>query len=410
MKLQQIDEVTFVKLRDEILGGDLSSTHLVKGLDWKLLERVKRGEDVLNGEKKEEDGAEGEEVDVDEEFDDLERMDVQAVKKEETKKKGEMAPLIPGKKRNRDQILAELKATRKAAQEAKGPSLGAKFKKVGERRTETRIERDSKGRETLITVDEHGNEKRKVRKIQIEPEVEKSHGLEMPDKDAKPLGMVVPEVPKVEYEEEDMDIFEDAGDDYDPLAGLEEEDDESEAEEGEVAEEGKAEKAEAPTEKKPGTGSMAPPPNPTQLAAPRNYFGDSTVEAGLEPSGPLALQDPTILAALKKASTLDPLTKELESEEEAAKAAKRKKMLQPDDRDAQDMDMGFGSSRFADEEDSEEKKMKLSEWGGGGDDDGEGGKGDGKGKRKRGPKKRKGDGNSAADVMKVLEKRKAVGS
>jgi hypothetical protein len=81
-------------------------------------------------------------------------------------------------------------------------------------------------------------------------------------------------------------------------------------------------------------------------------------------------------------------------------------MLQQDDRDAQDMDMGFGSSRFADEEDFEEKKVKLSEWGGKDDDD-EGGKGDAKGKRKRGPKKRKGDVNSAADVMRVLERRKA---
>src|SRR4051794_27934097 len=40
MKLQQIDQSTFEKLRDEIgVGGDASSTHLVKGLDWKLLER-----------------------------------------------------------------------------------------------------------------------------------------------------------------------------------------------------------------------------------------------------------------------------------------------------------------------------------------------------------------------------------
>ena len=71
--------------------------------------------------------------------------------------------------------------------------------------------------------------------------------------------------------------------------------------------------------------------------------------------------------------------------------------------------MGFGSSRFADEEDFEEKKVKLSEWGKGGDDDGEE-VGKGKEKRKRGPKKRKGDSNSAADVMKVLERRKASGS
>jgi hypothetical protein len=421
MKLQQIDEATFVQLRDEILGGDVESTHLVKGLDWKLLERVKRGEDVLNGDKNKREGGdgdgeeerEGEDVDLDEEFEKLEDREVKVVEKEKAVKKGEMAPpgLIPGKKRNRDQILAELKAARKAAQEAKGPSLGAKFKKVGERRAESRIERDGKGREVLITVDENGNEKRKVRKVQTEPESKKDNGLLMPDKDAKPLGMEVPEIPKVDEEEEDMDIFADAGDDYDPLADLGIEDDDSDAEEGEVAggpEEKKSEEKKNP-EKKPEPGSMAPPPRPIQPAAPRNYFGDSKPAEPEESKAPTAFSDPTILAAIKKASTLNPLAQEAESSEEAAKEARRKKMLQQDDRDAQDLDMGFGSSRFEDEEDFEEKKIKLSEWGG--KDDGEGGgRGEGKAKRKRGPKKRKGDANNAADVMKVLEQRKAAGS
>lgn len=409
MKLQQIDEATFVKLRDEILGGDVASTHLVKGLDWKLLERVRRGEDVLSAEQNEDKEEEEDAVDVDEAFDELENIEVQAVKRQETKKKGEMAPpsLIPGKKRNRDQILAELKAARKAAQEAKGPSLGTKFKKVGDRRSESRIERDKKGREVLITVDEHGNEKRKVRRVQVEPEVEKGHRLLMPDKDAAPLGMVVPEAPKVE-EEEVIDIFDGAGDDYDPLAGLQEDDDDSDAEEGEVSEDLKN-KIEEPIERKSEVGSMAPPPRPKQPAASRNYFGDSKPEATPTPTVPVALQDPTIMAALKKASTLNPIAKEAESAEEAAKEAKRRKMIQQDDRDMDDMDMGFGNSRFADEEDFDDKKVKLSEWGG--DDEGEeGGKGDGKGKRKRGAKKRKGDGNNAADVLKVLERRKAAGT
>jgi hypothetical protein len=87
MKLQQIDEETFIKLRDEILGGDVSSTHLVKGLDWKLLERVRRGEDVLNGDRKDESGADGEggnedaEVDLDEEFERLEDKEIKALDK-----------------------------------------------------------------------------------------------------------------------------------------------------------------------------------------------------------------------------------------------------------------------------------------------------------------------------------------
>lgn len=402
MKLQQIDEETFIKLREEILGDDVKDrAKLVKGLDWGLLERVRRGEvgveDVLEGAEKKGAESDDEGEDVDDEFERLEEREVEAVVKEREKKKGEMAPpALTGKKRNRDQILADMKAARQAAKEAAAPSLGAKFKKVGQRRAESRIERDGKGREVLITVDEHGNEKRKVRKIQEpEPAIEKGHGLLMPDKDVKPLGMEVPDIPKVEEEEDDMDIFDGVGDEYDPLAGLSEDDSDVEKEDGEVEE-----------IKKPAAGSMAPPPKPT---ASRNYFNEPSKPAPPDESKPAALSDPTILAALRKASSLNLPSSEPSNAEEAAKEARRKKMLERDDRDSQDMDMGFGSSRFADEEDFEEKKIKLSEWGKGGDDDGEDG-GKGKEKRKRGPKKRKGDSNSAADVMKVLERRKATGS
>jgi hypothetical protein len=416
MKLQQIDEATFIKLREEILGSEvgLQRAGLVKGLDRSLLERARRGEigvmDVLEGKSNKPEGPEEEEVDVvdvDDEFDKLEDQEVEAVVKEKTAKKGEMAPpSLTGKKRNRNQILADLKAARLAAKEAAQPSLGSRFKKVGAPRTESRIEIDSKGRQVLITVDENGKEKRKVRKVQpqSEPVVEKGHGLLMPDKDVTPLGMEVPDIPKApEVEDEDVNIFDDAGDDYDPLAGLEGSDSDEDQEDGEVldSEEKNPKSEEAPS--KPEAGSMAPPPRPSQ---PRNYFGTSESKPE-ESTAPKGLSDPTLLAALKKASTINPIAKEAENAEEAAKEARRKKMLQADDRDAQDMDMGFGSSRFGDEEDFEEKRVKLSEWGGkGGDDDDEGGKGEGKSKRKRGPKKRKGDANSAADVMKVLERRK----
>ncbi|KUJ18575.1 uncharacterized protein LY89DRAFT_642948 [Mollisia scopiformis] len=414
MKLQQIDEETFVKLREEILGDDVGAERagLVKGLDWSLLERVRRGEvdvgDVLEPKAKpaaEEQVDEGEEVgngeDMDDEFEKLEDKEVEAVVHEKAKKKGEMAPpALTGKKRNRDQILAGMKAARQAAKEAAQPSLGSRFKKVGEKRAESRIERDSKGREVLITIDEDGNEKRKVRKLQLvekEPE-EKGKGLLMPDKDAKPLGMEVPDVPPA-VEEEDIDIFDDVGDDYDPLAGLDEDASEEQGEDGEVTE---TTKSEPETKSEPG--SMGPPPRPKPAA--RNYFGNSKSSAEEDGSKPAALSDPVFMAALKKASSLTPIEKASKSEEELTKEARRKKMLQQDDRDAQDMDMGFGSSRFEDEEDFEEKKVKLSVWGGG-DDDGDDEKGEGEGKRKRGPKKRKGDSNSAADVLKVMERRKA---
>lgn len=410
MKLQQIDEETFIQLRDEILGGDVSRTHLVKGLDWKLLERIKRGEDVLNSNRQEERDSEGgldAEVNLDEEFEKLEDREVKAVDKAKTTKKGEMAPLdmIPGKKRNRDQILAELKASRKAAQEAKGQSLGSRFKKVGERRIETRIERDEKGREVLITVDENGNEKRKVRKVLMEPEAEKGRGLLMPDKDVKPLGMVVPDAPKAVVEEEDTDIFDDVGDDYDPLAGIGEDEDNSDEEGGEVSRD--STKKESP--KKPELGNMGPPSRPALPTTSRNYFASHAEPA--ETKAPKALSDdPTIRAAIKRASMLNPLGREAENVEEAARQARLKKMLQQDDRDAQDIDIGFGSSRFEDEEDFQEKQVKLSAWRGMDDNEEDRVKGEGKGKRKRGPKKRKGDANNVEDVMRVIEGRKASGS
>ncbi|KAG0650764.1 hypothetical protein D0Z07_2333 [Hyphodiscus hymeniophilus] len=394
MKEKQIDFPTFVKLRNEILSEE-GGKAMGKGLNFKL------EEDIMSV------GQGSEEIteDVDDEFEELEGREVKAVEKEQATKKGQMAPpsLIPGKKRNRDQILAEMKAARQAAKEAAGPSLGSKFKKLGERSATSRIETDSKGREVLITTDENGNEKRRVRKIQIDPELEKRNELLVPDKDAKPLGMEVPEIPKpAEEEDDDMNIFDDAGDDYDPLAGLGDDNEDSD-EEGEVPPSKLAE------EEEPELRSMAPPPRPSQPSAPRNYFGDSKIEEATE-SRSKASQDPVLLAAIKKASTLNPIVKEAENAEEAAKEARRKKMLQQDDRDAQDMDMGFGSSRFEDEADFDDKKVKLSEWGSRGDDDDneDGGKGDGKSKRKRGPKKRKGDGNNAADVMKVLERRKAA--
>ena len=391
MKLQQIDQATFEKLRDEIVGGDVGSVHLVKGLDYKLLERVRKGEDVLNGVVKEAE-PETDDVDVEEELEALQDRDVAPVAKEKAVKKGEMAPpsLVSGKKRNRDQILAEMKAARMAAKEKAAPSLGAKFKKVGASATGSRIERDSKGREVLITVDEDGNEKRKVRKVQPDQVEEKGHGLLMPDKDAIPLGMEVPEIPKVtEEEEEDIDIFEDAGDDYDPLAGLEEDNDsdaEDDAAPTTTDKEGPDISKSSTSEKTASDTPSMPPP-----ARPRNYFGDSKEPTTTSPppsTSAKAMSDPTILAALKKASSLHALAAlDTANSEEAAREARRKKMLQMDDRDSADLDMGFGSSRFEDEEDFEEKRVKLSEWGA---EDGDGAGKGGKGKRKTGAEEEEG--------------------
>ncbi|KAL2685274.1 hypothetical protein Neosp_006371 [[Neocosmospora] mangrovei] len=423
LKDEEIDQETFEKRRFEIAGGDLGSTHLVKGLDFKLLEKIRRGDDIY-GEKKEEPEQEAEpELDVDDEFDQLEEQEVQAVAKEKTeKKKGQLSTvsLAPGKKRTRDQILADLKASREAAK-AQENALGDRFKKIGaKQKAGSRIERDSKGREVLIIVDEDGHEKRKVRKIQpgADKEAEAGRaGLLMPDKDAKPLGMEVPEQyqKKAEpEEEEDVDIFEGVGDDYDPLAGMDGSDSDSDADDekskkkkgGEDEEEGEV-----------ADNSMPPPPKPQAPAAPRNYFqGAKTGLVSEEQSKAPSMSDPAIMAAIKRAAAINPIKKDKgdadsdeEDQDEDARAKamdeRRKKLLQMADRDDEDLDMGFGTSRFADEEDFDDSKVKLSNWGED-DDDGEGKARGGSSKRKRGPKKRKGDANSAADVLRVMEQRK----
>lgn len=434
MRLGQIDRATFEALRDQITGGDVGATHLVKGLDWKLLERVRRGEDVLGGGRPEAKGKE-EGPDVDEEFEKLEEREIAPVVKEKAEKKGEMAPPPPvaGVKRSRDAILAELKAQRKAAAEAKmaaQPQLGAKFRRVGEKKETSRIERDEKGREVLITIDAEGNVKRKVRKAKMEdPQV--PAGLLMPDKDAVPLGMEVPEIPVAPVQDEDDDIFEGVGTAYDPLAGLDEDDSASEAEDGEVDAPPEDEPPPQPSKKEEAFPSpsespfaspptdMPPPPIPSKpAAAPRNYFG-TTTPSTIEETKYDVSKDPTILAALQKARKIDTssfstgsatTSHEETDEEREARLKRRAAMLASSDRDLEDMDLGFGSSRFGDAEDAEDGgKIKLSKWKGAGaddeDEDGEGGERGGK-KRKRGAKKRKGDKNSAADVMKVIEKRK----
>jgi hypothetical protein len=410
----------------------LESTHLVKGLDFKLLERIRRGEDVYGTNKKDSAADEPQdepEGDVDDAFDELEHQKVEAVVKDKAeKKKGQLSTvsLAPGKKRTRDQILAELKASRAAAKAQKESALGSRFRKINEQKKPgSRIERDSKGREVLIIVDEDGHEKRKVRRVQptdgdAEPA---NNGLLMPDKDAKPLGMEIPEQyrKKEEPEEdEDVDIFDDVGDDYDPLAGMDADsdtDDEAEKDKSKAEDKPQPEEdgepgeiSEAEAEKK----AMPPPPKPVTAAPSRNYFKDA--KTGLiseEASKAPSMSDPAIMAAIKRAAALNPVGRghgddeeddDADAKEKKAREERRKKMLSTVDRDEEDMDMGFGTSRFEDEQDFDESKVKLSSWGD--EDGGEGGSRGGQGKRKRGPKKRKGDGNNAADVLRVMEQRK----
>ncbi len=419
-KNEEIDQDTYERLRDEIAGGDLESTHLVKGLDFKLLKKIRQGEDVWDDSSKSKDEEQGTEepksepeLETDDELDRLEATEIQTVEREKTpKKKGQFATtnLNPSQKRSRNQILAELKASREAAKAKEQSALGSKFKKIGAKKTPgTRIERDGKGREVMIIVDEDGHERRKVRKIdtRAEKEMEREREAFVPDKNAEVLGMEVPEFYRKQQLEKELQLeeagkelkmFDDVDSDYDPLAGLEGgSDDETDSSDDE---DHSKDKEDADRDSK----AMAPPPRP---AGPKNYFKDS--KSGLtseETYKAPSMDDPSFIAGLRKARALSAHEKSEEEQKAAEREARLKKLLQDSNRDDEDLDMGFGTNRMEDEAELEDTEVKLSTWGE--DDDGEGGAGEGgeKSKRKRGNKKRKGDKNSFADVMSAMQRSK----
>ncbi|KAK3068927.1 hypothetical protein LTR53_013126 [Teratosphaeriaceae sp. CCFEE 6253] len=442
MKLGQISMEMFEGLRDQITGGEASSTHLVKGLDRQLLERVKRGEDVLGvggGEKT----AVAEPVpDVDEELDKLGEQEVVTVQREKAKKGSMASPSLAGKKRNRDEIMAEMKAQREAAARAKAaPQLDARWRKVGEKE-KSRVEIDSKGREVIITVDEDGVVKKKVRKV---PSQDPEIALDMPDASRAILGAdsIVPEAisQPTPLVEDDEDIFDGVGTAYNPL-GDEPDDVDDSGEESDVNDDvlplqqslkppdepsapktertesddqsDESEPHELPAEPPEVSDEPAPKPESVRrsyFAAPSATVDESSIDhfAGIQNVIKKAAQ----LGQSKEPSDEDDDAREGETAEAHQTRLKRRtQMLARQDRDLDDMDMGFGGSRVEDEADGDEEggaKIKLSEWkeGGKGGDGGdeEGGKG-GREKKKRKPKKRKGDANSAADIMRVMEGRK----
>ncbi|PYI36540.1 hypothetical protein BP00DRAFT_483370 [Aspergillus indologenus CBS 114.80] len=436
VKLGQIDQGTFEGLIREMgVGGDLGSTHMVKGLDWELLRRVRQGEDVsVTVTRKGEGEGEGDQKvgDVDDELDQVlgeEEVGVDglpsAPKEQKVKKKGVMAPpplssrleqVEPGVPRSRDEILRQLKASRAAAaaaaeaeaeveeQRPVEPALGDRFKRIGsESKVEKKrwIEQDETGRrkEILQITDAQGKVKRKVRWL------DKPGEAPAPAPAAKPLGMEVPaefaaKAAPAPAEEEDDDIFAGVGADYNPLADLGDEDDSSssdESDDGEVARKKSVTTDTAPAE---ATADMEKTPVEDATGRPRNYFATSTTEEvpEIDRSNPLA-KDATLLAALKRAAALrqsEETAGEGEEDVDAETALRRKKFLEEARRrealDAMDMDMGFGGSRVGDEEDDEEVVLEGESRGGK--------------KRKRGPKKKKGDKNSASDVLRVMEGRK----
>lgn len=426
MKLGQIDRDMFEKLVQDITGGDITATHLVKGLDRRLLERVRKGEDVFEQPELDDDDTE-QAADVEDEFDELAERDLGSIVREKCEKKGEVAPPQPvaGVKRSRADILAELKRQREEAaaaaaaeHEKRFPSLGKGFRKINERGETSRIEMDKQGREVLIITDAQGKEKRKVRKQKAqEPLHQVRYDI---DDENKPINTHnLPPAKEKQEDSEDDDIFEGVGSNYNPLAALDSEGESSE-EEGEAENTAASPEKERTTPKDQDTNDDDPDLPSAKLTASahdpppkRNYFASGkalTSGESIQPSES-STADATFRAALQKVRTLDPnssLINDADSEESRLKARLAK--LTASDRDMEDMDMGFGASRFDDAEDMEREgeKVKFSEWkgiGGAEDGDGEDGAKSAK-KRKRGPKKKKGDKNSATDVLMAMERQK----
>ncbi|SMQ51703.1 unnamed protein product [Zymoseptoria tritici ST99CH_3D7] len=422
VRLGQLPYETFEALRDKIVGGDVSSTHLVKGLDFKLLERVRRGENVLDTDASKEEAEEEEAtVDVDEELEKLQAQKIETAKREKTEKKGIMAPPpVVGVKRSRDEIMAELKAQRKAAAEAKAAAAptfdDGRWKKIGQPE-KPKIELDHKGREVITTVDKDGKVKKKVRKVAVESNAAVQSTGSMPHASKAVLGadFALPQLkPEEPAEDDDEDIFAGAGTEYNPLGDMDDDDGDSDEDaDDDSTVVAKLTPKPAPRKEESEFSTSAQVASET-IAKPRNYFGDKPTETDEAKDRFKGIEN-----VLKKASQLGASAaatdedddRDESKEEREARLAKRAKMLAQEDRDLEDMDMGFGSSRFEDEQEGgEEKKMRLSEWKGGaaGEEDGWEEDEKGGGKKKRKPKKRKGDVDNAADIFRVIEGRRAA--
>jgi hypothetical protein len=430
MKLGEIDRETFDNLVQEIAGGDAGTTHLVKGLDRKLLERIRRGEDV-SGETKEEEVEEEPSPAMDDAFDELAGDDVGPIVREKAEKKGEkmMAPPPPvaGAKRSRNDILKDLKRQREEAaavaaaeHEKKFPSLGPGFRKITMQGEATRIETDGKGREVLIITGTDGKEKRKIRKQRVDeqPAPETRHDL---DDIAKPINMHNLPEPKKE-ESEDEDIFEGVGSSYNPLANFDEEDDDSDEETKQDTKKAEQQLVDESKDAEVVAAASKDGPEPTATAPiKRDYFKSSSLNTSSTPSSDISTADATVRAALAKVRNLDENSTLLQNlgstdpndpHSKEARLKKRAAELAASDRDMEDMDLGFGASRFDDADDMEREgeKVKFSQWKGlGAGDEGEGEDEDAreaKKARKRGPKKKRGDKNKAEDVLNVMERQK----
>lgn len=351
LKQKKISRAEFETARDAITDGDISATHLVKGLDRRLLERIRQGEDVMSS-------ATTDQQELDDELDKLADAEVAPVQRPASIKQGAPSNLAVGRKRTRDEIMAEMKAQRKAAEEARTaaePNLDRRWRSTNERQT-SRIEIDKKGREVLIIVDEDGIVKRKLRKP-VGPEPVREEQVIGRNVAGEVLGadIKVPQQPQPVSEQhnndddDDDDIFAGVGTEYDPL-GAEEDVSGSDAEDGDSRQPALLESThETVADERP--------------ARPRNYFNEKGSHEVSEHKNHFSSVEAVIAKAAKLVSTTDEAADPPEDTEAARRRAKLAAMLDTRDRDMDDMDLGFGASRFEDGDD-EQKAIYLSEWSG----------------------------------------------
>lgn len=442
----QIEHEDYVH-QTKLLGGDVSSTHLVRGLDFALLERVRKGEDVMgaDGKTAEEQGEEAEAANeaLEDKLDEVLQKDVAPVERKKEKKRGVVAP------RSRAEILAELKRSRQAAREAANPALGSKFRKIGEKKEEKKAAQEEEVKVKHV-MGADGKVKKKVKRS----EKDRRDKLDMPPPSSKVMGMMPPpplpgaKPAEPEEDEGEVNIFDDV-EDYDPLAGLhgdssdeDEPKDKEKGKEKENAEDKKGEpkKNEDPEAKNPETKDLetkdpeaklleakeetedpesmdldldsdtdtapAPARAPASTSTPSETTPTTTTTTMPPPPRPkpkifasVSSEDDDTYRPPSSASSLlasDPglaaaLAKaaKIGSKQDDEKEKKRKAIQEASDRDAYDIDFGFGGSRdFGDD-----------------DDDMVGGGSGGAKKRKRGPKKKKGDKNDPTTVERIVQER-----
>ena len=307
--------------------------------------------------------------------------DVALVDKKKEKKRGEMPPPAHP---TRAELLEDLRKIRQAAKEAAQPSLGSKFRKIGE---PSKTQERENGVKVKHIIGADGKVKRRVKR----GDREKRGKLDMPRTDAILMGMTPPpSSTKPVEEEEDDDIFAGAGE-YDPLAGLGDDDEDCAEEDKDTKPQKQDSTSEDMATNPPEASAKQHPPRP-----PTNYFPDSpstptddiTTYKPPNSTSDLLASNPSLAAALAKASKLDPV----KNKEEGEREKRRRAIVEAHDRDSYDIDMGFGgSTNFADDDDED-----MAAGGGGSK------------KRKRG-KKKGGDKNSADVVGKIVEQKYGKG-